>query len=151
MATAKRKQIWIVALILLVILVGGSLYAVREFNRQPVSIAAANPDFTLTDYMLIKEFETNAVTASQKYIDKIILVSGVVKEVNKNGQGVHISLGGKESLSSVRCAIDSAFGSTAFEMGKDLTIKGVVVGFNSDDLLGDDIILNRCIPVSSNH
>lgn len=85
--------------------------------------------------------------------DYIVAVTGKIKDVTRDEKGFYtISLGDTTETSSVRCAIDSVYNekANATHRGEDIIIQGAITGFNKDDLLGSDVILNRCAIVSSN-
>jgi hypothetical protein len=57
-------------------------------------------------------------------------------------------MGSEESMSSVRCSLDTNYvkKTTGLNIGNQITIKGACTGFNSDELgLGSDVVLNRCV------
>ena len=58
-------------------------------------------------------------------------------------------LGEEGSMSSVRCSMDSTHQQAADELqiNTEVIIKGACTGFNADQLLGSDVILNRCVIV----
>jgi hypothetical protein len=97
---------------------------------------------------LITAFETNETHANTKYLDKVIAVNGKIKTVEKDEKGFYsIILGDTGSMSSVRCSMDSTHqqGAAKLTPGVFVTVKGACTGFNADDLLGSDVILNRCV------
>jgi len=68
--------------------------------------------------------------------------------VEKNGNGFYTVILGEEFLmSSVRCSMDSLhqMDVASLTTGTLVTMKGNCSGFNRDELLGSDVILNRCV------
>lgn len=123
-------------------------YVYKEYTRTNKSLTNIKADYKLKVNELITAFETNEQQANQQYLDKIIAVSGTIKEIYKDDDGNYsVILGEQESMSSVRCAMDSTQHKVAARllMGSEVTIKGACTGFNADDLLGSDVILNRCV------
>ena len=86
-------------------------------------------------------------------LDKIIAVNGYVKEIEKNDQGYYtVVLGDTARVSSVRCSMDAKHINeiTGLKKGIAVTLKGACTGFNADELLGSDVILNRCVVEENN-
>ncbi|HYH15645.1 MAG TPA: hypothetical protein VD794_10510 [Flavisolibacter sp.] len=118
----------------------------RYFYRPPKDLSTAKAAVTLSSTQLIQAFESDSAKANQLYLGKIIAVEGSIKSVDEE-EGVTIVLGNPASMSSVRCSMDTSkkmdWGS--LEKGRKVVIKGNCTGFTSDELLGSDVILNRCV------
>ena len=141
----KRKYIvWSLVLILLV----AGYYGYLEFNRERSDSKSLEPKFTIDAKELLQEFETNEQQANKKYNgqDIIIAVTGVIKEIFKSENGYYtIVLGDVNSLSSVRCAMDTSYSSglNQLQPGNVATVKGNFNGYKADELgIGADIELN---------
>ena len=147
----KRKKIVLLVFVFLFILF--ALFVVKEYSRKIEPVKNSKPDVEITAEQLIKEFEDNDSLPAKKYSGKLIAVSGVMKQVDKDDQGfLTLVLGNANSMSSVRCAMDSLFASevTSLHQGESATVKGMFTGYHKDEtgLLGSDIILNRCVIAS---
>lgn len=146
--TSKRKKWRIILAIIAVVLLGTGLYAYREFNRKVKDLSKTKADMEISTTELITAFESNESQANQAYLDKIISVSGVIRAIEKDDQGFYsIVMGEKGSLSSVRCNMDSRYVEDISDLvsGSQVSIKGACTGFNADELLGSDVILNRSV------
>lgn len=145
----KRKKIIrniLIALLIIFVVVGAYIY--KEFTRTHKDTAHLKPDYSLAATDLIKEFENNELGSNKKYGDKVISVEGILKEVIKDEMGFYsLALGDSNSMSAVRCSIDSVHGNeaTAVKNGSLIAVKGICSGFNADDMLGSDVILVRCV------
>jgi tRNA_anti-like len=140
----------VILLITLFICAGaGILYAVREYNRKPEAVADTTPDFTLSSKELIDYFKRDQAAANQKFLGKMMLISGTVMALDTAiAAKPTVVIGESESNSSIRCSVDSAFydRSRSLKPNDKITIKGVCTGYIPDDMgLGSDIIINRCI------
>jgi hypothetical protein len=62
-------------------------------------------------------------------------------------------LGEAGSMSSVRCSIDSTHSEEAAKVqkGQSLSVKGICSGFMSDEMLGSDVQLDRCVIAYKNN
>lgn len=142
----KRKKI--ILSVLLMAVLGGGWYGYGEYTRKVKDLQKVKADVQMLSSELIAVFEKNEKAANENYLDKIIAVKGTLKAIEKNDMGnVTIVLGDKNSMSSVRCSMDDRYAeqATAFAAGFVITMKGACTGFSYDDLLGSDVILNRCV------
>jgi hypothetical protein len=136
---------------LALVIIAGIIYIYREYNRTNTNVANESAAYTVEANKLIKEFMENDSLANKKYVGKIISVKGNVKDINQDGNGYYtLSLGESGSLSSIRCSIDSIYSETAKSVkpGMNVQVKGNCTGYNQDELLGLDIIFNRCLIVN---
>lgn len=124
------------------------LFGYREYFRKNKNLSYVKANFKIQAHALIKEFEENEKKANEKFLDKIIAVSGAIRDVIKDDKGYYsIVLGDDENMSTVRCSMNSIDEDEVglLKKGNNIMIKGACTGFNADDLLGSDIILNRCV------
>ncbi|MEO6001282.1 MAG: hypothetical protein ABIN89_30805 [Chitinophagaceae bacterium] len=143
-----RKRI--VVLLFFTLLILSAVWVLKEYNRKVESLKNTKPDIEVTAEQLIKEFEAGDSLPSKKYSGKLIAVVGVINQVDKDDHGFFtLVLGSSNSMSSVRCAMDSVFASDihSLQKGQATTVKGMFTGYQKDEtgLLGSDIILNRCV------
>ena len=148
MKPRRKKILLYVVLPLFVIAAAAGIYFYKEYNRVHKDTAKLKPDYTLKAADLVKEFETNEQASNKKYWDKVILVDGVVKQVEKDDKGFYsVVLGDTTSMASVRCSIDSLHSNEAatVQQGSTIAVKGICSGFNADEMLGSDVILIRSV------
>ncbi|HEY0750566.1 MAG TPA: hypothetical protein VGD26_05395 [Chitinophagaceae bacterium] len=140
-----------VLLVILIVVVAGGIYAWREYNRKNPDLKQAKADYSLKAETLIKEFEKDKAASDKKYIGKNIEVTGSIKKIDDETNPVVFFLGNADEMSSVQCSLDSSHASdyTALQKGATVTRKGVVNGAESDELLGTDVKLNRCVVVKN--
>jgi uncharacterized protein YyaL (SSP411 family) len=144
----KNKKLIIYIMMALLLVFGVvAAYIYKEYNRTHEDTAAIKSDYSLTAFSLIKEFEMDEPASNKKYWDKVILVDGMVKDLAKDDRGLYsVILGDTDSMSSVRCSMDSIHNNEAatVKKGDRLAMKGICTGFNADEMLGSDVILVRC-------
>lgn len=150
----RKKSIRILVFIV-VIATAGLLYGLREFNRKPASVQSSNEDYIISAAELIQQFNQDQPGSNSKYTGKTLLVTGLLRsmETDTDGYTTIVLSDGKESLSAIRCSMDSSFKTTTtpINIGSDISIKGICTGYQADDMgLGADIILNRCITIEKN-
>ena len=142
----KKKRILLA--FISVAFIGGAWFGYSEYNRKVKDLSTVVAEMTMQTNELIAAFEKDEMAANAKYLDKIIAVKGNVKEIEKNDRGHYsIVLGDDGSISSVRCSMDSVHVRNILTLikGSTVTVKGACTGFNADELLGSDVILNRCV------
>lgn len=140
-----KKKIFIS---LAIIAMTAGIYGYQEYTRKNENLSYVKASFKIQANALIKEFEENEKTANEKFLDRIIAVNGTIRDVIKDDKGYYsIVLGSDENMSTVRCSMNSIDQDEVglLKKGNTIIIKGACTGFNADDLLGSDIILNRCV------
>jgi hypothetical protein len=144
----RKKTIRNMLLITVLLVIAGAVYGYLEFNRKQKDTADLTPAISITATGIIKAFETNEKAATPTYNGKVIQVEGMVKEVVKVDRGFYtLVLGEAGSMSSVRCSIDSTHSEEAAKVqkGQSISVKGICSGFISDEMLGSDVQLDRCV------
>lgn len=147
----KKKKI--ILGVIAVAVIGGVWFGYGEYSRKVKDLADVNAQITMQSSELIAAFEKNETAANTELLDKIIAVKGNVKEIEKNDHGHYtIVLGDAANMSFVRCSMDSVHIKeiTGLKEGSAVTVKGACTGFNADELLGSDVILNRCVIEKNN-
>jgi hypothetical protein len=135
MKTYVKVALFIVSFIA----ISAILAALYMFNLKHTDMAKAKPDFVVTSTVLQKEFEDNETTASAKYINKIVEVSGNIASVAKaDSNTLNISLKTGSDISSVICTL-TVFGDISdLKPGDEITLRGECSGFLMD------VLLNNC-------
>ncbi len=145
----KRKIIKRIFFAAIILAAAAGLYAYKEFNRKNKSLHDMEAVAALQQTEILSQFSTDEKKATAAYAGKAILVSGIVKGVDKDDKGFcTLVLGDDGSMSSVRCCIDSPESAQAatMQLNSPVKIKGICTGYVADELgLGADVILNRCV------
>ncbi|HQU60286.1 MAG: hypothetical protein KDD02_22515 [Phaeodactylibacter sp.] len=133
---------YLVALVLLVALGAGVGYLI--YNKPFQDMNSAKADITLTAAELFTAFESDENAANSKYLDKVVQVSGTVKEVSTGDDGnISITLDSGSDMFGVICQLDNLTEQPRkdFKEGEQLTLKGVCTGMLMD------VVLVRCVVV----
>lgn len=112
------------------------------YNKPHQNMDKAKVDVALEASELFTAFETNEAEANEKYLDKIIKVSGTVKEVSTDDKGnISVTLESGSEMFGVVCQMDdlTKHAKTNFEPGEQVTFKGVCTGMLMD------VVLVRCV------
>jgi hypothetical protein len=128
--------------------IGGGWYGYKEYTREVKDLSKVKAQVRIHAAGLISAFEKNEPGANALYLGKVIAVKGKVKTVEKDDKEYYsVILGEENNMSSVRCSMDPAHREdvAALAAGSQITVKGACTGFNADELIGSDVILNRCV------
>lgn len=147
-----KKGIKLIITLIFLVVIGGGLFVYTEYNRKSKSITETTEDFKIAASDFLKEFQSDEKKANEKFIGKIVLVSGNLKTIESSENGRYtLILGDQNTSSSIRCEMDSTFLNTeyALKQGSTIQVKGKCSGYMSDDLgLGSDIILSPCVIIN---
>lgn len=99
--------------------------------------------YVVTAIDLYNAFETNETVATNKYVDKIIVVSGTVKEVIETQDHVTVKLETGSDAAFINADIDKRNLDQEIIIGNSVSIKGRCTGFLNDVYLADCIIENK--------
>ena len=128
--------------VVLFIAIAGILAALYLFNLKHTDMAKAKPDFIITATALQKEFEDNETTASARYINKILEVSGTIGSITRaDSNNLNIALKTGSDISSVICTLTATSDASKFKADEEITIRGECSGFLMD------VLLNNCATV----
>ena len=136
----------IATIVILIVVICAAFYAFKLYTGKVKSLEDVKAEANVTATDLIAAFEKDSATANRQYLGKIVAVSGNIKSIEK--ESGTIVIGNAESMSSVRCSLDTNFVKkiSGLNINNQITIKGACTGFNSDELgLGSDVVLNRCV------
>lgn len=135
----KKYLKYIVGLILIGIGLGTYMYYKPHKN-----ITAAKIDINLSAEAVFTAFESDEAAANEQYLDKIVAVSGTVKEVNKNDEGITtITLDAGQDMFGVVCQLDqlTKHPRETFPVGEQVIFKGICTGMLMD------VVLVRCVEI----
>lgn len=132
-----KKKI-ILGIVILVLL--GLAYGGYEYFRPHQSLKNLKSDVTLTAENLFTEYETDETTSNEKYLDKVIEVTGKIKLIATKEDGITtITLDANNDLSGVICELDKSAKHRDFKTGEAATFKGMCTGMLMD------VVLVRCV------
>lgn len=125
----KKLFIGLIGLLFLLFFVGLYLY-----NKPTEDISSSDTDITITAARLFQEFSENEERANKEYLDKIIEVEGVIKEMSSLNENPSILLqAGSESF-GVLCSFEKAI-DKKLRVGERIVVKGLCTGMLTDVVL----------------
>ncbi|RMF02340.1 MAG: hypothetical protein D6772_03625 [Bacteroidetes bacterium] len=128
---------------LLLALIGGGV-GFYMWNKPHQNMQNASVDVNITAPQLFEAFSQDETTANAQYLDKVIQVSGTVKEVSQSPEGItKVTLDTGDDMFGVICQLDelSAHKRTDFRIGEEVSFKGKCTGMLMD------VVLVRCVEV----
>lgn len=138
------KKILTVVFILAILGAGAVWYI---FNEKFTDTSEVKADFTINALDLIHDFEKNDSLANRKYSEKIIIVNGMVSEVEAADTTVNIKMADSSSGSYVIFAFQQQHLADAknIKTGEQVSIKGSCSGGAYSQILETEFItFKRC-------
>jgi len=133
----------IVVIIVVLGLVGAG-YGYYLYNKPVANLDHQDADFALTAEDLFSQFENNEFDANQKYLGKIIEVSGKVKDLSIGDSGdLNMILASGSEMFGINCGITDVNESRYknYKVGDSVWVKGECAGISMD------VVLTRCVIV----
>lgn len=129
----------IVGFVLLIAVIAGS-YGLYLYTKKPPDTRKMKARADISAKQLLEEFKTDETKAGEKYIDKVIIVSGTVGTIEKKPGQATLTFRSDDPLSSVVCSFysDELKSLEGLAEGKEIRVKGNCTGMLSD------VILNKC-------
>jgi putative nucleic acid binding protein len=118
---------------------GAGLTGYLMYNHEMPDQVAKEPDYILSAQQLLQEFESNKASASAKYTDKIIQLTGTLKNVDTSG-AIVIGIAGKPD--EIIMGIDPRYKKKLLEVtkGSVVTVQGVCSNYTTDEASSDDLL-----------
>jgi len=134
------RNLLIVAVILGAIGVVIGLYL---FNKKDPNLSKVKPDYILDAASLIKEFNQDENSATAKYVDKVLEVTGPVQAIEQiSDSTMNITLSAENQMAVVNCSFNNVADPSSQDIkeGEIMTVRGVCSG-----MLMQDIQLKNCV------
>jgi len=131
----------------LAIVLIGVIIGVYFFTLGQKDLANAKADYALTARELYADFEKDEDAATQKYVDKILEVSGPVYQVDMNTDStLNVVLMNQEDFGGVSCSFNTLKDPSSIDISKGdmVVIRGICAGY-----LLPDVLLNNCVIVGT--
>jgi hypothetical protein len=127
----SKKIIFLVVLALGLFGISSFYYVLHGGAR---NLSSEDTAYTVTSKSIANEFATNIDQSNKKYLEKAIVIKGIITEIN--GSEVVID-------NSIICNLKDL--DSSITKNQSITLKGRVVGY--DDLMGE-LKLDQCFKVS---
>jgi hypothetical protein len=132
-------------LLLVVIILGlvGGAIGFYMYNKKNPDLSKTKADFAVQVSELVNEFNQDEASASSKYIDKVIEVTGPVATIEiKSDSTMNVTLADEDQMSGVICTFHDITNPASIKIkeGEIITVRGVCSGMLMDVLLNDCVI-----------
>lgn len=146
---AKSKRPWVKKLLLAVVVLAllGASVVWYIFTEKHVDTTASKADYTVAALDLIREFETSDSLANRKYTEKILIVNGMVSEVEAADSTMNIKMVNDSTGSYIIFAFQQQHLDEAKQLkkGDAVSIKGSCSGGAYSSILETEYItFKRC-------
>lgn len=148
--TNTMKKIKIVSILILVLAVCGFIFY-KIINKNEEGLDSVTADYTMSCDSIYQEFKSNKETASQKFLGKTIILSGVVNNIEKIENNVNVVYKVNSGEAVVSCTLDSLNApKLKTAQGEKLVLKGEYVGYEDDLMFVEipEIKFNRCVIIN---
>jgi len=135
------RNLLIIAVILGTI---GAIIGINMYNRKDHDLSKVKADYVLQVSEIVNEFEQDENSASVKYIDKVLEVTGPVSAIELiSNSTMNITLTVENQMSGVICSFQGISNPASFDIkeGDIITIRGTCSGMLMDVLLNNCVIL----------
>lgn len=140
------KKALLISLIVLLIAAFSAMYIyTRVYNKPHIDVYEADADYNVSALELIEEFEMDEQQANRRYLDKIVQVNGIIRNIETvNGLSV-ITLGYDGALAGVICNMDPVENKDVLglKVGQPLEAKGVCTGYLLDVIIMRAVIIDQ--------
>lgn len=136
----QRKILIVLGLIIMIaIIIGISMYFKPHEN-----MSRQSADFSLSANELVYDFEADEAVANEKYVDKVIEVTGEIGSVDVTADKITLILNTENPVSGVICEMDdlSDHDSSLFVEGEKISLKCLCTGYLMD------VAVRRCVVVN---
>lgn len=115
-------------------------YGAYMYFKPNANMKDLKSDVTFTAQDLFSAFETDEAAANTQYLDKVIEITGEIKDISTSEEGVtSITLEANNELSGVICQLQKDTEHRTFKTGETVTFKGMCTGMLMD------VVLVRCV------
>ncbi len=141
----NRKPITVLIVLVILALAGASI-AYSLYHAPHRQASTETPAISLRATDLYKAFAADEAKANTLYLDKVLQVQGVVKEILTDDQGGKVLVLESGDMFGINCTIDSSQSQvlTAVKPGNQVTLKGICNGMLMD------VVLVKCVLVHEN-
>jgi len=132
-----KKKIFLAGIVVAII---GAFVAYSMYNKPHRDIATEKTSFTVTSNQLFDDFENDEKLANEKYLDKVIEVTGTIIEINKDQTGNQVVTIGAENA-MLGGVLGTMKNNTSLKIDQEVTLKCKCTGFLMD------VVLTECTQI----
>lgn len=126
------KKLVVPLLILAAIFIGIGFYM---YNKPVESLDNKKADVTVTADQLVADYEADEQAANEKYLGKVVQVSGKVAQVSSEDGKNKVVFETDNPISGVISELEEGNNAEGITAGEEATVKGMCSGYLSDVIL----------------
>ena len=136
----QKKKLLFSAIVVCLIIFGAAAFYLYQKPRS--GLANTRPDYVLSAKDLYLAFQKDEKSANEKFVGKVIRITGIVDNVQVTDSVVSILLSSEDAMGGVNCSVAKSNNKEPSLPAKSaaIAIKGRCVGFLMDVNLVDAII-----------
>jgi hypothetical protein len=139
-----RTSIKIALFVVFFMAVAGIGVALYFYNLKPANLQNVAPVYTLMAADLQKAFEKDEALATEKYVNKVVDITGMVITVlSGEGNTYNISLNTGNRMTFIICTLQKTEGVRMPNVGENITIRGTCSGYLMDILMNNCVIVKK--------
>ena len=136
----STKNKIIIAIALIAAIAFGVYYYVFVYSSQHRRQVQSETGIVITSDSLVAKYQADEKLANSLYLNKAVVVTGVLLSIDKNQEGkTTLVLGRSDSFSNVSVTMISTAPITQ-KIGESITIKGLCTGALSDVVITDGVV-----------
>lgn len=127
---------------ILIVLLAGLGVGYYMWNKPHSDIESQSATSKLSATELFNAYGTNETSADDKYLGKVLLITGKIMSMDKANDGTtNILLDTGDPMSTIMCQLDkyTKHDIGGLSAGSQVTLKGICSGFNGD------VVIDRCV------
>ncbi len=133
------KKILITLIVLAII---GASYGYYMYNKPVESLEDKEADVTISADQLIADYEADEKTANEKYLGKVVVVSGKITDITNEEGKKKVNLETSNPISVVICEMEENKKTNNLKAGDMIKVKGMCSGYLSDVILVQSVVVN---------
>lgn len=138
MSPKSKKILKILGLLVFAGVITGGYIGYKLYTKPHRSVEAADA-IKVQAEALVTAYETNETDANNKFLDKVLNVSGKVSEISKNQDGnTVVTLSGSD-MGGVICTLEDK-AAAAPAAGAMVNLKGICTGYLTDVVLARAVL-----------
>jgi hypothetical protein len=136
----STKNKIIIAIALIAAIAFGVYYYVFVYSSQHRRQVQSETGIVITSDSLVAKYQVDEKLANSLYLNKAVVVTGVLLSIDKNQEGkTTLVIGRSDSFSNVSVTMISTAPITQ-KVGESITIKGLCIGALSDVVITDGVV-----------
>lgn len=133
------KQKIIVLALSVAFIVG--IYAYFQYNKTHEDVTNVRPDIQVTAAELYADYSSNEENANQKYLGKLLEISGQISNIEIDTASSKIYLETEDVLAEIQCEMENDVDLSTLKIGDSVTLKGFCSGYLTDVVISRSIIV----------